>query len=546
MADEFDAKLYFESAATESDTFRVVDFKGTEEISRPFRFEINLISSEPEIDLKAVIGERAFLGLERNGELRKIHGVLSEFEQGEWIGRHYRYRAVLVPRLWLLSLRKQCQVYTKEPDALTGWSDGLTIQKILEDELQGAGLASDDYEINLTETHPYREYVAQYQETDLDFISRLMEHEGIFYFFEHDDDKDKLIIADSNDRFGRFEGTSELVFRPPTGMVNVEREAVQKLFCKERRIPRELKLKDYNWRTPNLDLTVTETIDDASEGLVCEYGNHYKDVEEDGPLYARFRAEEIRCRQTRYQGESNGIAFRAGFVYELTEHFRPDFDGEYLIVGVRHRGSQSSPGAEGSDEGDERPSYGNRFVTIRSDVQYRPPRVTPKPKILGAVNAKIDSSGDGEFAEIDEHGRYRIALAFDQRTDLAALSGGAQSRWVRKAQPYSGGGYGMHFPLHKGAEVIVTHVDGDPDRPVIAGAVPNPETPPPVAQSNHRANTIRTSGGNQLIMDDTPGREGLFMTNGRGSVHRSRARLTDDSANRLQTAESELQAGEEN
>jgi len=524
-SDSFTPRFFFESGACDPDTFRVVDFKGTEEISRPYRFEINLISAEGEIDLKAVNGAPAFLAFERNEETRKIHGVLAEFDQGEWIGRHYVYRAVLVPRVWLMSLRRQSQIYTKDPDAITGWSDGLTIQEILEDELTGAGFTTDDFEITLSEDHPFREYVAQYQESDLDFISRLMEHEGIFYYFEHGDDREKLIIADGNDRFAPLPGGAEYSFRPPTGMAAIEREVVQKMRCRQSRIPAEVKLKDYNWRTPNIDLTVTETVDDEEQGLVCEYGNHYKESDTDGALYARFRAEEIRCKQTRFEGESNILGFTSGFRYELAEHFRPDFDQEYLILKVHHAGSQSSTGAQGPDDA---PSYINSFVAIKSDVSFRPARVTPKPKILGGVNAKVDSSGDGEFAEIDEFGRYRVALAFDQRTDLAALSGGAASRWIRKAQPYSGGGYGMHFPLHKGAEVVVMHVGGDPDRPVIVGAVANPETPTPVASGNHRANTIRTSSGNQIIMDDTPQREGFLITNGRGSVRRSRARQFDD------------------
>ena len=523
MAAEFDARIFFRSSALESDTFRVVDFEGVEEISRPFRFEINVVAEDPEIDLKAVCNEPAVLELERDGEVRSIHGVLAQFEQRDWGPNLHFYRAVLVPRLWLLSLRRQNQVFSSDPGDLTGWSSGLKIEDILEQVLKEAGFSTDDYEFDLQETHPYREYVVQYQETDLDFISRLMEHEGIFYYFSHEDGKDKLIIADKNERFEAIAGQSELIFRPPTGMVNVEREAVHKLMCKQSRIPKELMLKDYNWRTPSLNLTVKETIDDESEGMVCEYGNHFKDTDKEGATLARIRAEEIRSTQTRFCGEGNGIGFQAGYLYELAEHYRPEFDQEYLIVSVRHSGSQASAGVSATEN--QKPSYRNEFTAITSKTAFRPARITPKPRIVGAINAKVDAAPGRRFAEMDEYGRYRVALTLDQGVDVAGLPGGTRSRWVRMAQPFSGRDMGMCFPLHPGTEVLLTHVDGDPDRPIIAGSVPNVETRGPVEDENHMKNVIRSGGSNWIELDDAPGQEGIMMTSKKmGATRVMRAR----------------------
>jgi len=525
MADDFAAKFYFETEALGSDTFRVLDFEGHEEISRPFRFEINLVSDDPEVDLDAVINEPAEFSIERDGERRTIHGVLAEFEQRDSGPKSFAYRAVLVPRLWLLSLNKHNQVHASDPGGLTGWSSGLTVGDIIESELKDGGFSTDDYELNLEEHHAYHEYIVQRNETDLAFISRLMEHEGIFYYFTHDDDKDKLIIADKNARFEPIDGETEMIYRPGTGMVNTDREAVHKLGCRRRRAPKEFMLRDYNWRTPSLDLTVTAEVEGNTVGHCCEYGDHYKETDKEGATLVRMRSEELVCRQTMFSGQGNGIAFRAGQLFHLAEHFRPDYDCEYLILSVHHRGSQSTAGASATGAGESKPSYVNEFSCILSEVPFRPARITPKPRIMGSVNAKIDSSGTGEFAELDEQGRYRVTLSYDQRTSFTDLGGGASSRWIRMAQPYGGPEYGMHFPLLKGTEVIVTHIDGDPDRPIIVGTVPNDETRAPVDGEDSRKNVLRTSSGNMFELDDTPGQEGFYMSNRKmGAVKQMRAR----------------------
>ncbi|MHC4411050.1 MAG: type VI secretion system Vgr family protein [Planctomycetota bacterium] len=529
MAGEFDAKIFFESSVLAPDAFRVVELDGTEHISRTYRFDLRLVAEDPEIDLREVLNEPASLSLERDGERRTIHGVLAEFEQLGWSPGHNLYRAVLVPRLWLLSLRRQNQVFAQDPGALTGWSSGLKLEQIFEEILKGAGFAKDDYEISLQEPHPYREFVVQYQETDLDFISRLMEHEGIFSYFEHGEDKEKLIIADKSERFEPIEGHPEMIFRPPTGMVAVEREAVHALTCKESRVPREVMLREYNWRTPSLNLTVTETVDDSADGLVCDYGNHYKDCDNEGATLARFRAEELRCGQTLFSGAGNGIAFHAGFLFDLVEHPRPDFDQEYLIVSVHHQGSQTTSGVSNAAGQDPMPAYRNEFTCIPASLPFRPARVTPKPKIYGTITAKVDATPGTRFAEMDDYGRYRVALMLDQGVDVSSLPGGTRSRWVRMAQPYAGQDIGMHFPLHPGTEVLLTHLDGDPDRPVIIGTVPNTETRAPVDSENRMKNVIRSGGSNWLELDDAPGQEGFLMTNkkmGAIRVMRTRPRGT--------------------
>ncbi|UCG65312.1 MAG: type VI secretion system tip protein VgrG, partial [Deltaproteobacteria bacterium] len=496
--------LYFESKAKgmPADTFRVIGFKGQEEISRPFRFEIELASERPDIDVEEILRWPAFLAIERDGGIRRIHGVLGEFEQKrEGPLDLYHYRAVLVPRLWLLSMSSQNQIYQNK-----------SVPQIIEEELKGtrnkgpaelaaAGLTAEDFELRLTRKYSPREYTVQYQESDLDFISRLMEHEGIFYFFEHDDTKEKIIITDNNIHFPAMAEESTIRYRPPSGMAAVGEESVQSISCRSRRMPKKVILKDYNYRTPHVPLQGEAAVDTKGHGLISEYGNHFKKPEE-GVLLARIRAEEIRCRQKVFEGEGDCSQFRPGHRYTLDEHYREDFNREYVITGVSHTGTQPIAGASGTtDEGREQPSYCNEFTAIPSDVPFRPERRTPKPKLYGIMHAHVDSALLEDRAEIDQQGRYKVVMPFD----LSGAGEGKASRFIRMAQPYGGKNQGMHFPLHKGTEVIWACIDGDPDRPIILGVVPNPLNPSVVTDSNYTKNVIRTASGSFLEFNDGPG-----------------------------------------
>ena len=201
MASETHVRITFESKALDAETFSVLRFTGEEAISEPYRFEIDLLSEQGDIDPDAVLGRPATLSVQRGdeGTPRRIQGILAAFEQGpEGLYGHYRYRAVLVPRLWLLSLSRQNQIYQNK-----------SVDEIVEEELKGAqgkgpaelaaiGLTAQDFEFRLSGSYATREYVVQYNETDLAFISRLLEHEGIFYFFEHDDKREKVVFCDDN------------------------------------------------------------------------------------------------------------------------------------------------------------------------------------------------------------------------------------------------------------------------------------------------------------------------------------------------------------
>ena len=498
MAIDETKRFTFVSQGLPEDTFSVVEFKGTEGISALYEFDITLASDDPEIDLKGVLQNPAILTTKGSDQDLPIHGILGQFEQLHEVKGHYFYRALLVPRLWQADLYRENQLFLDK-----------TVPDIIEEILKQAGLTTQDYELKLTNKYPQWEYICQYRETDFDFISRWMEREGIYFFFQQGEDSEKLIITDSSTAHEDIRGDATIPFTPPSGIVP-EKEAIFTFLCRQKRLPNKVILKDYNYRKPSLDLKAEAEVDASGRGDVYFYGEHFKTPQEGNGL-AKIRAEEIKCREDVYHGESTAPNLDPGFFCEIEYHYRQSYNQKYLIVEVEHEGHQTGSlwaGVEKeSAKGEKRLTYANSFTAIRSDVQFRPERKTPKSRFYGTMNATIDAAGIGEYAELDDLGRYKVKLPFDQ----SDMEGGKASRYVRMQQPYAGTEHGMHFPLHKGTEVLLTFVDGDPDRPVIAGAVPNPETASPVTAANQTESVIQTGGNNKIRIQDFLGSERIIM-----------------------------------
>ncbi len=489
----------FRSTVLAEDSFQVLRFAGEEEISRLFRFEIDLVSRDPNIDLSAVLESQAFLSLTTHGHTRYFQGMLAMFKQGGRLPDDlYCYRAILVPRIWTLTQSRQNQIYQKK-----------TVPQIIEAELLNtdhkgshpvltAGMTSNDYSVLMSNEHQAREYVVQYKETDLNFVSRLMEHEGIFYFFEHSDSEEKLVIADSNIEFPDVTGGKNVPFRDVVGNINFESNAVHEFSLIRQHIPNKVLLKDFNYREPHVTMQADNIVDDFGIGFVTEYGAHFKTPEE-GVNFASVRTEELQSMQNCYEGKSNNAAFSCGHLYALTDHFRDDFNQDYLLTRVKHCGDQEIKTWATSGN----THYQNEFSCIPSKLQYRPPRITPKPKLYGVMNGVIDSEQEGlKRADIDEYGRYKVLMPFD----ISGAGPGQASRRIRMAQPYGGSQQGMSFPLVPGTEVIWTCIDGDLDRPIITGAVPNPLNPSVTNAENSTSNVIRTASGITMGFNDgSPG-----------------------------------------
>jgi len=478
MPTEESIKFSFTSTAQPDDTFTVAEF------------EITLYADDPDIDLKGVLKNPVKLTVEKEGEqLRVFHGILSRFEQLHEYSGHVYFRAILVPRLWIADQYLENQLFLDK-----------SVPDIIEEILKQTGLTANDYEMKLTGNYDPWEYICQYNESDFNFISRWMEREGIYYYFEQGDNAEKMIIADAATAHEDIASEESIRYSPPDSLAPSTIEQVREFTCHQQLLPQKVVLKDYNYRKPSLSLQGEADIDPEGRGNVYIYGEHFKTPEQ-GNALATIRAEELLCREALFYGEGTVPPFLTGYVFELHDHYRDSYNQRYLIIELSHKGVQSTylTGAGGESTDDSQgPSYFNNFSCIPADTQFRPERLAEKPRLKGTLNGHVDAGGNGEYAEIDDEGRYKIKLPFDQSDS----EDGKASRWVRMAQPFAGENYGMHFPLHKGVEVLLTFIDGDPDRPIIAGSVPNPETGSPVTSSNHTQHMISTRYGHNFIMDD--------------------------------------------
>jgi len=504
----------FHSDAVSDDTFAIEGFDFEERMSAPYTLNLNLVTmKKPDsIKFEDMITEDAYVEMKHGVPLqdgssgtttRRIYGMISSFQMMEKVGDFIRCRATLVPRLWKLGLTQESRVF-----------QNVDIQEIVEQVLTDKDshqFTSNDFEFKLGGDYPEREFVVQYNERDLDFIHRWLEHEGIFYFFGHSDERqDYLIFADSTDGYLstmgkiRYRPAGELRAHrgPEAGGTGVE-EAVQRFVCRFSKLPAAVKLKDYNYRTPTVENEAEAKVEGSSgEGTIYEYGEHFKTPAE-GEAIAKVRAEGIKWQEKVFQGISDCRPFRPGAVFTLDEHFNPDFNGDYVILSVKHRMRQPLSGGSGVFESIQ---YENEFECIPSDVVFRPGRVTFWP-VVGTLHARVDAAGSGKYAEIDSEGRYKVKLPFD----LSDKKDGQASRYIRMMQPYAGAEMGMHFPLHKNTEVLVTFLDGDPDRPIIAGAVPNTMTRGPVAAGNQTQCALHTGGGSKMVIEDTDGNQRVHI-----------------------------------
>lgn len=490
----------FSSAALDRDLFKVVRFKGAEGLSKLFQFDVTVISAKANLDLDAVLEQPATFSLLRADQNVTYHGTLQHFDVLHAAGEFIFYKATLVPSLWWLTLRQTSQVFLD-----------MTLNEILEAVLKDGGLSASDYDLQLQRSYPKREYVCQYNESNYDFLCRQMEHQGIYYYFKHTDSDSKLIITDTKLSHVETPQTSTVRYAPPTGLESASHEDVVSSFVgRKSAIPKSVRVKDYNYRKPSAEVVGKADVASKGVGEVYLYGEHAKTSSE-GEALAKIRSEEHKCREQLFYGSGTASFLRSGFTVRLKNHFRDDFNQQYLIVESKHQGSQAAFLSAGMERAAELVEHEMRysvdFTAIPATVQFRPAQTAKEPRIYGTLNATIDAAGSGEYAELDEQGRYKVILPFD----LSGRSGGKASRPLRMIQPYAGADHGMHFPLHKNTEVMLSFIDGDPDRPIISGAAPNPDTPSLVKDKNQTQALIQTSGQNKLLFEDTKDKQRVLM-----------------------------------
>jgi type VI secretion system secreted protein VgrG len=482
--EEFRASI--ESPDFSCDGIEVHRLGGTEAIGRLYDFEIEVACPHDGSSLDGIEGSRVTVVMERfagPGEdwhgVRKIHGMVAEVE--DMLATHadfHVYRLRVVPRAFALTLVEIQDIYMN-----------LSVPEIIKEKLKRVALGAK-MDMRLRGTYAPREFVVQYKESDLAFVSRLAEHLGISFFFQHGDADDTMVFTDDVSGFQPVDGAKSI----PYG-VHVAGSTVFRLTSTSRVVPSYYAVGDYNYRTPTVELSGEHELSNAFAGGVVEYGTHHKTPAE-AKTMAEIRAQERFAGQLVYTGRSGVPALSAGMRVTITDH--PDKGAlDLLITEVKHDARQIvQSGTHSEDQG-----YTNAFRAIPADRTYRPPRVTPRPRITGLLTGIVDPGPAGheaKYAQIDEQGRYLVRFLFDTTPPGER----PVSRRVRMVQNHAGENYGTHFPLHPDVEVVIGFVDGDPDRPLIVGAVPNPIKASPVTHAETGLHRIRTSSGITMEMGE--------------------------------------------
>jgi type VI secretion system secreted protein VgrG len=466
-----------------------------EELSRLSEFQMDALSERGDIDPNQVLGKRVSVKAELpDDSFRYFNAFVTRFGWTGMEGRYYRYRATLRPWLWFLSLTTDCRVFQNK-----------TAPEIIKEVFaKHSGVAS--YKLELTNDYRTRDYCVQYRETDLDFVSRLMEEEGIYYYFIHDKDANTLILADSYAAHSPFPQYQQLPFIPKGRPVRPEQEYIRTWTCDCEIRPGKYVLDDFNFEKPSLDISVRHSCEhphDFADYEMFDYPGSYIS-KADGDHYVRMRVEELHARHELVNAETNARGVAVGHLVTLTNHPRSDQNREYLIVAATHELKAESyetteaPGA----------SYECTFTALHSKQPFRPERITPKPFVKGPQTAMVVGPAGDEIHD-DEHARVKVQFHWDRH----GKSDENSSCWIRVSQPWAGMGWGSVSTPRIGQEVIVDFLEGDPDRPIITGRVYNGENRPPHggSVSGLKTKTHKGQGHNEMSMDDTAGQEKLTL-----------------------------------
>jgi type VI secretion system secreted protein VgrG len=519
--------LTVQVASLGSDDLLVTGLMGHEEVSALFSFKLNLISDVPEkIVLNNIVGKNVTIGLMlRDESYRHFNGFVSRFSAG---GRDYggdqrftHYRAEVVPWLWFLSRTADCRIFQEK-----------TVPEIIEQIFKDLGF--QDFRFDLNRSYTKWDYCVQYRETDFHFVSRLMEQEGIFYFFEHENGKHTLVMADATSAYNPCPNQTKARFFREGGFADRE-DTVNAWEVDQEFRPGKYTLRDYHFQMPSKNLEVAEptkfNVGGNSKFEVYDFPGEYAQrfnkpderlgkVEPEGRTVVGLRMEEEETPHLVHYGASICRAFTAGKRFELIEPPHSVSSGPYVLTSVQHSATQPAEFVSGGDGSASDASYTNTFTCIPADVVFRPSRITPRSIVQGPQTAVVVGP-KGEEIYTDKYGRVKVQFHWDREGKKDENS----SCWVRVAQIWAGKRWGASFWPRIGQEVVVDFLEGDPDQPIIVGSVYNAEQMPPYQgdgpDSKHKSDnkvtgfkTNSTKGGrgfNELRFDDTKDKEQIFI-----------------------------------
>jgi type VI secretion system secreted protein VgrG len=484
-------------------------FSGAEILSKPFEFKVTLLSAENDVDLKSLLRTDVTVTMYlADGTPRYFNAVFlrltqakeAKEEEGKTTGAVSNpsrelavYEGVIVPKLWFLSLKTDCKIF-----------QNLSVPDIVSKVLDDAGIS--DYQFHTYGTYPARDYCVQYRESNLAFISRLLEEEGIYYFFSHQETKHTIIFGDKNTVGGACPGQETVEYSSDReGWVGKGEEGIASLERTEQAHTGKVALTDYNFETPNLSLMST-LADDNEEHY--DYPGEYGTVSE-GERYARVRLEEVESLQFVVTGSSRCRSFRPGYTFKLIGHFRTDTNQEYFLTTVTHDALDSTY-RQGKGQAHH---YRNTFKAIPKTIPFRPERVTERPTVHGLQPALVVGKL-GEEIWVDKYGRVKVQFYWDRDGKKNENS----SCWCRVSQIWAGKNWGWITIPRIGQEVLVDFLEGNPDQPIIVGRVYNADQTVPYAlpanQTQSGIKSRSSKGGtadnyNEIQFEDLKGEEKL-------------------------------------
>ena len=477
----------------------VYAFSGTETVGAPYEFSIELVSRDSNLDLTGMLGREGLLTItDKSGRERLVHGVIRQTEQLHTANAYTHYRCELVPRLWFLSRTRDHKIYQRQ-----------SVPQIIRAVLNKHIFLAQAYSFKLRETYPEREYVVQYAESDMDFVLRLCEEEGIFVYFEHSADMHCMCFSDAEGG-PLIPGENSIRFYPGSGQT-ADTAVISCLKLRHRINSDGSTYREWNFTTPALDLTSKEEEPDWRKAPVPQAMRletyqfpHLYQERKAGDRYARIQLQRQLTFRQWIECESDVSRYLPGFTFSLHSHPRADANRNWWIVSVRHEGEQ--PGVLEHEAPDRGQKYKTKFTAIPDDTRFVPEQIHRKVRVDGLQSA-IVTGPSGEEAFVDEFGRVKVQFHWDR---LGNHDGGTTC-WVRVADTWAGANFGFIQVPRIGQEVMVEFMEGDPDRPVITGRVYNTDNMPPwklpeqKTLSGIQSREFRGSQRNQLVLDDTQG-----------------------------------------
>jgi type VI secretion system secreted protein VgrG len=481
------------------DVLDLVRFEGREGLSELFEWSIEAISERENIDFDAALGRACSVTLKIHGVERAFNGILVEAQWLGFRGAHCAYRLVLRPWLWLLSRTSDCRIFSDK-----------TAPDIIKEVFTDRGFS--DFELKLTQSYPTLEYCVQYRETDLAFVSRLMEQHGIYYFFRHSSDKHMLLLADSRSSHEPIAGRDSVPYIRLAGEDRRQEEhlyewAVDRRFCTGK-----VELNDYDYKKPNADLLSDASASaryERSSMELYDYPGKYRE-KSDGERYAKVCLEAEQALDGRRHAGGDAASLFPGGLVRLVKHPTAAENQQYLVVRSVHifetEEYRTRSKASGERYGDR---YHGNYEFLRSDQPFRSPIMTPKPLIHGIQTAKVVGKS-GEEIDVDELGRILVRFFWDRKKK--------QSCRLRVGQIWAGRKWGGQVIPRIGMEVIVEFLEGDPDRPLITGAVYNEDyklpydLPANKTKAGVKSDSSKGGGGyNEFMFEDHKGKEQIGL-----------------------------------